>query len=35
MDIAADEEGKEDMKKASGKGTVPQVFVDGKFKGVL
>jgi glutaredoxin len=34
VDIAADEFAKEDMKKGSGKGTVPQIFVDGKFKGV-
>jgi glutaredoxin len=34
VDVAADEKGKERMKLVSGKATVPQVHVDGKFKGV-
>jgi glutaredoxin-related protein len=33
-DVAADERFKDEMKAASGKATVPQVFVDGKYKGV-
>jgi glutaredoxin len=33
-DIAADEKAKDEMKDGSGKAVVPQIFVDGKFKGV-
>jgi glutaredoxin-related protein len=34
IDVAADEKAKEQMKAISGKALVPQVHVNGKFKGV-
>ena len=34
VDVAADEKARDHMRKVSGKSAVPQVFVDGKFKGV-
>ena len=34
LDVAADEDAKEQMRAGSGKALVPQIFVNGKFKGV-
>ncbi|KAI9007217.1 thioredoxin-like protein, partial [Gaertneriomyces semiglobifer] len=34
VDVAADEEAKEFMQRKSGKNTLPQIFVDGEYKGV-
>ena len=34
LDVAADEDAKERMRAGSGKALVPQIFVNGKFKGV-
>ncbi|KAI3640625.1 hypothetical protein MIR68_001503 [Amoeboaphelidium protococcarum] len=33
VDVAADEKARVEMKQKSGKATLPQVFVDGQFKG--
>jgi glutaredoxin len=34
VDIAADEKAREHMRAVSGKALIPQIFVDGKYKGV-
>ncbi|KAI8918516.1 hypothetical protein DFJ77DRAFT_455885 [Powellomyces hirtus] len=34
VDVAADEDAKEYMQRKSGKNALPQIFVDGEYKGV-
>ena len=35
VDVAADEKAKEFVKSQSGTAVVPQIYVDGKYKGVF